>query len=63
MVEWVELVPQGHEMYFHDLEVMSLNPGRVELGVHSTSIQVILEPNIAIKSFSHSNTYQNCQDI
>ena len=23
-------------MFYHDLEVMSLNPGQVELGVHST---------------------------
>ena len=29
-------------MYCHDLEVMSLNPGRVELGVCSTS--VVLKP-------------------
>ena len=27
-----------HEMNCHDLEVMSSNPGRFELGVHSTSI-------------------------
>ena len=27
----------------HDLEAMSLNPGRVELGVLSTSVLVILE--------------------
>ena len=25
-------------MYCHDLEVMSSNPGQVELGVHSTSL-------------------------
>ena len=25
-------------MFCHDLEVMSLNPSRVELGVHSTSV-------------------------
>ena len=33
MAEWLEQVSQGHEMYSHDLEVMSLNPCRVELGV------------------------------
>ena len=27
-----------HEMYCHDLEVMSSNPGRVELGVLGTSV-------------------------
>ena len=27
-----------HEVYCHDLEVVSLNPGRVELGVRSTSV-------------------------
>ena len=32
------LVRQWHEMYCHDLEVMSSNPGRVELGVRSTSV-------------------------
>ena len=29
---------QGHGMYCHDLEVMSSNPDRVELRVHSTSV-------------------------
>ena len=28
-----------HGMYCHDLEIMSSNPGRVELGVPSTSAQ------------------------
>ena len=37
MVEWLEQASQWHEMYCHDLEVMSSNPGRVELGVHSKS--------------------------
>ena len=36
--EWLQQVSQGHEMYCHDLEVMSSNPGWVELGVHSTSV-------------------------
>ena len=38
IAEWLEQVSQGHELYCHDLEAMSLNPGRVELGVHSTSV-------------------------
>ena len=37
MAEWLEQASQWHEMCCYDLEVMSLNPGRVELGVHSTS--------------------------
>ena len=46
MAKWLEWAPQGHEMYCHDLEVMGLNPGWVELQVHSTSVQVVLEPKI-----------------
>ena len=45
MVQWTlheEQVSQWYEMYCHDLEVMSSNPSRVELGVHSTSAQVML---------------------
>ena len=38
MAEWLEQASQGHEMYCHDLEVMSLNPGPVKLGVRSTSV-------------------------
>ena len=38
MAKWSEQASQRHEMYCHDLEVMSLNPGRVELGVRSTSV-------------------------
>ena len=36
MAKWLEQA--SLEMYCHDLEVMSLNPGRVELGVLSTSV-------------------------
>ena len=36
--QWLELASQWHEMHCHDLKVMSLNPGRVELGVLSTSV-------------------------
>ena len=38
MAKWLEQASQWHEMYCHDLEVMSSNPGLVELGVHSTSV-------------------------
>ena len=38
MAEWLERASQRHEAYSHDLEVMSSNPGQVELGVHSTSV-------------------------
>ena len=34
LAEWLEQASQRHEMYCHDLEVMSSNPGR-ELGVRS----------------------------
>ena len=33
-----EQASQWHEVYCHDLKVMSSNPGRVELGVRSTSV-------------------------
>ena len=38
MAEWLEQASQWHEMYCHDLEVMSLSTSRVELGVRSTSV-------------------------
>ena len=38
MAEWLEQSSQWYEVYCHDLEVMSLNPGRVELRVHSISV-------------------------
>ena len=38
IVEWLEQASQWHEMYCHDLEVMSWNRSRVELGVHSASV-------------------------
>ena len=38
MAKWLEQVSQWHEMCCHDLEVMSSNPGWVELGVRSTSV-------------------------
>ena len=38
MAEWLEQAFQWHGMYRHDLAVMSSNPDRFELGVHSTSV-------------------------
>ena len=38
MAEWLEQASQWHEVYCHDVQVMSSNPGRVEFGVHSTSV-------------------------
>ena len=38
MARWLEQASQWHEMYCHDLKVMSLNPGLAELGIHSTSV-------------------------
>ena len=37
-----------NEMYCHDQKVMGSNPGRVNLGVRSTSVQVILKPILFI---------------
>ena len=43
---------QVYEIIVHDLEVIGLNPGRVELGVYSTSVStsvsVVLEPKMSI---------------
>ena len=41
MAEWLEQASQWYEINCHDLEVVSLKRGRVELGVHSrpTSVQ------------------------
>ena len=38
MAERLEQASQRREAYSHDLEVMSSNPGQIELGVHSTSV-------------------------
>ena len=38
MAKWLQQASQWHEMYCHDLKVMSSNHGRVELGVCSTSV-------------------------
>ena len=39
MAEWLEQASQRHEIYCHDLEIMSSSPGQVDFGVHSTSVQ------------------------
>ena len=49
MAEWLAQASQWHEMYCHDLDVMSSNPSRVELGVHSTSVLSRIEPQIIQK--------------
>ena len=36
MAEWLGRVSQGHEMYYHDLEIVGSNPGEVALGAHIT---------------------------
>ena len=38
MAKWLVQAFQWHEMYCHDLEVMSSNPSRVELRVHCTFV-------------------------
>ena len=38
MAKWLQQVSRWHEMCCHDLEIMSLNPGWVELRVRSTSV-------------------------
>ena len=48
MAKWLEQTSQWHEVYCHDLEVMSWNPGWVDLGVRSTSVvsRRLLEPKV-----------------
>ena len=38
MAKWLEQASYRHEKCCHDLEVMSLNPSQVELGVLGTSV-------------------------
>ena len=40
MAGWLEEASQWHEMYCHDLKVMSSNLGWVEPGVCSTSVNL-----------------------
>ena len=48
MAEWIEQASQWHELYCHDLEVMSSNPGRLNLGRLVLLSSVVLEPNISL---------------
>ena len=50
MAKWLEQASQWHKMHYHDLEVMSSNPGQVEVGVLGTS--VLSRTWIKICSFS-----------
>ena len=43
MAKWLEQAFQWCEMHCYDIEVMSSNPGRAELGVRSTSVASIQE--------------------
>ena len=36
MAKWLEQTPQSMGMHCHDLEVMSSNPGWVELGMRTS---------------------------
>ena len=38
MAEWLDQASEWHEMYCHDLKVMSSNPSWVELEVLSTCV-------------------------
>ena len=53
----LEQASQWHEMCCHDLEVMSSNPGRVELGLRSTSVLSVLDPKynmLLFKQYRHT---------
>ena len=50
MAEWLEQASQWQEMNYHYLEVMSLNPGRVEFGVRSTAVINVLSRTWTKKS-------------
>ena len=53
MALWLEQASQWHEMYCHDLKIMSSNPSRVKLGVDSTSVKVVLDPKIKLWNHCH----------
>ena len=57
MAGWLQQAPQWHEVYCHDLEVMSLNPGWVEIWVRGTSL--MLEQQISIASASVKESIQS----
>ena len=47
-------------MYCHDLGVMSSNPGQVELGVHSTSVLIVVFEQKVISSCSKLQIFLKC---
>ena len=53
MAEWLEQVSQWHEMDCHGLEVMSSNPGWVELTVHSTFVLFFLKTKNKVISLAN----------
>ena len=53
MAEWLEQASQWHKMYCHDLEAMSSNLGWIELGVHCTSVQIVLDPEFLYVQVVH----------
>ena len=58
MTKWLEQASQWHEVCCHDLEVMSSNPSRVELGVLSTSVlSRTWTKNIYIKLFGEHSFF------
>ena len=63
MAEWLEQASQWHDMYCHDLAVMSSNPGHVELGVRSTSaLSRTWSKNIlSFFTFRYAGNNTNCQ--
>ena len=38
IAQWLRRASQGYEMYCHDLKVMGLNPGQIELRVRGPSV-------------------------
>ena len=63
MAERFGQVPQGHEMYCHNLKAMVLNPGWFKLEVSSTSVSVVLEQKISIASDSVYNLTAHAFEI
>ena len=45
MAEWLEQVSQWHKMSSHDLDVMSLFPGWIELAVLGTFVKGLAGTN------------------
>ena len=67
MAQWLRRRHSCMKCTVHDLEVMDSNPGRVELGVHSTSIWIFLylpgygpEDTILLFIFFKAFIYYKC---